>query len=123
VSRQTLKNLSSRNYAVTLEQLSKDEGSGYIARIPDLPGITGSYGDTPEEALTDLGSAKILYFKAALASNYEIPEPIERYSGQLEVKLPKSLHRDLATQARREGVNLNTLIVSRLSTPTNQQAK
>jgi antitoxin HicB len=115
MSRQTLKNLMSKIYTVTLEQLSKAEGGGYVARIPDLPGITGCYGQTPEEALEDLDHAKALYFQAALDSNYNVPEPIENLSGQLKVKLPKSLHRELAKEAQREGVSLNTLVVSRLS--------
>lgn len=118
MSRQTLKSLMSKSYTVTLEPLPKTEGRGYVARIPDLPGITGCYGDTPEEALVDLEQAKTLYFQAAIDSNYPVPEPIETLSGQLKVKLPKSLHRELAKEARREGVSLNTLVVSRLSSQT-----
>jgi antitoxin HicB len=105
----------SKIYTVTLEQLPKAEGGGYVARLPDLPGITGCYGKTPEEALEDLDRAKALYFQAAIDSNYNVPEPIESLSGQLKVKLPKSLHRELAKEAQREGVSLNTLVVSRLS--------
>jgi antitoxin HicB len=115
MSRQSLKNLMSKNYTVTLEQLPKAEGGGYVARIPDLPGITGCYGQTSEEALKDLEDAKHLYFQAALASNFTVPEPIETLSGQLKIKLPKSLHRELAKEAQREGVSLNTLVISRLS--------
>jgi antitoxin HicB len=118
MSRQTLKSLMSRSYAVTLEPLSKSEGGGYVARIPDLAGITGCYGQTPEEALEDLDKAKTLYFQAAIESGYTVPEPIENISGQLKVKLPRSLHRELAKEARREGVSLNTLVVSRLSSQT-----
>ena len=36
------------------------------------------------------------------------------YSGQLRVRLPKHLHRELAEQAHRDGVSLNTLIVGLL---------
>jgi antitoxin HicB len=115
MSRQTLRSLLSKSYTVTLEPLSKTEGSGYVARIPDLPGITGCYGQTPEEAFGDLEQAKTLYFQAAIESGYVVPEPIETLSGQLKVKLPKSLHRELAKEAQREGVSLNTLVVSRLS--------
>ena len=115
MSRQTLKSLMSKSYTVTLEPLSTTEGDGYVARIPDLPGITGCYGQTPEEALKDLEEAKTLYFQAAIDSNFTVPEPIETLSGQLKVKLPKSLHRELAKEAQREGVSLNTLVVSRLS--------
>jgi hypothetical protein len=36
------------------------------------------------------------------------------YSGSLRVRLPKHLHRDLAQQAERDGVSLNTLIIALL---------
>jgi hypothetical protein len=36
------------------------------------------------------------------------------YSGSLRVRLPRHLHRDLARQAERDGVSLNTLIIALL---------
>jgi hypothetical protein len=36
------------------------------------------------------------------------------YSGSLRVRMPKHLHRDLAQQAERDGVSLNTLIIALL---------
>ncbi len=40
---------------------------------------------------------------------------IETRSGQLRVRLPQDLHAYLAAEARRQGVSLNTLIVSLLA--------
>jgi antitoxin HicB len=114
-NRQTIKELMSRHYSIALEQIPHEEGGGYVARIPDLPGITGCYGNTPKDALDDLNAIKKSYFEAAIASGYRVPDPIEAFSGQIKVKLPKTLHRDLAKQAQREGVSLNTLIIARLS--------
>ena len=37
------------------------------------------------------------------------------YSGRLNVRLPKSLHAALASEAEDEGVSLNQLIVTKLS--------
>ena len=54
----------------------------------------------------------------------EILEKMERrnrilerreYSGKVNVRMPKSLHRDLAHRAEQEGVSLNQLIVTALA--------
>lgn len=44
---------------------------------------------------------------------YRIPEPddLEKYSGQFKLRLPKSLHRQLAEHSRREGVSMNQYCV------------
>ena len=48
----------------------------------------------------------------------EAPERFapERFSGKFLVRLPKSLHATLAEEAAREGVSLNTLVLTRLAT-------
>ena len=43
----------------------------------------------------------------------ELPPPRE-YSGKINLRMPKSLHRDLAHRAEQEGVSLNQLIVTAL---------
>ena len=35
-----------------------DEDNGWIAEIPDLPGCS-AYGDTPEQAVAEVGIAKV----------------------------------------------------------------
>lgn len=37
------------------------------------------------------------------------------YSGKVNLRMPKSLHRDLARRAEREGVSLNQVIVTSLA--------
>ena len=46
---------------------------------------------------------------AALEDRYEIPEPTsdDEYSGQFKLRLPKSLHRALAENSKREGISMN----------------
>lgn len=39
-------------YRVVLEPLHEDEGGGWVASVPDLPGCMGD-GDTEKEALQD----------------------------------------------------------------------
>lgn len=43
-------------YMVRFEPLSEEDGGGYIAIVPDLPGCM-SDGETPEEALVNVQEA------------------------------------------------------------------
>ena len=91
-----------------------DEG-GYVVSFPDLPGCLSS-GETSEEAIKNAEDAKQEWLLAAMEENIDIPEPdsLDAYSGQFKLRLPKSLHRSLALQAKREGVSMNQYCVYRL---------
>jgi hypothetical protein len=45
------------------------------------------------------------------------------YSGQLRLRMPPSLHRELTENAEREGVSLNTLLIYLISRNLNVSAK
>jgi predicted RNase H-like HicB family nuclease len=51
-----------------------NEDHGYIADIPDLEACS-AYGDTPEEALKQVGIAKKAWLAAARAAHKQIPKP------------------------------------------------
>jgi len=44
-----------------------------------------------------------------------LPDVMKKYSGKFLVRVPTYLHRNLAEQAKKEGVSLNQLVVSLLS--------
>ena len=92
-----------------------DEG-GFVVSFPDLPGCLSS-GETVEEAYRNAEDAKFAWLTAAMEEGISIPEPdsIEDYSGQFKLRLPRSLHRQLALQSRREGVSMNQYCVFLLS--------
>lgn len=95
--------------------LHPDETGGYVAAIPDLPGCV-SQGETAQEALAMLEDAKRAWIEIALEDGIPVPEPdTEEYSGRLVVRMPRSLHRALARQAREENVSLNQLILYHLA--------
>jgi len=52
--------------------------------------------------------------QAIAEAEAELPPPCE-YSGKVNLRMPKSLHRDLAHSARQEGVSLNQVIVTALA--------
>lgn len=81
---------------------------GYIVTYPDLKGCLSS-GDTIEQAISNAEDAKREWFTAAMEDGYQIPDPVsvEEYSGQFKLRIPKSLHRQLSMQSKKEGTSLN----------------
>lgn len=93
------------------------EDEQFVATCFELPELSG-LGASPEEALGELSVAVELAAEAMSAVGTSLPPPIDfpvGFSGQLRLRIPKSLHRDLAILAEAEGVSLNTLLVSYLS--------
>lgn len=106
-----------QRYVVRLRPLTENEGGGWLAEIPDLPGCM-SDGGTPEEALSNLDDAKRAWLSAVLESGRSVPLPLgenDEYSGRVTLRIPKTLHRDLARTAEKEQTSLNQLLVSLLS--------
>jgi antitoxin HicB len=99
-----------------------DEDEGFIAVAADLPGCS-AFGGTPHEAFTELQSAIVAWIEAARAAGNPIPEPSKPaadniYSGKILVRMPKSLHAQLAQAAKTETVSLNQHIVFLLTWAT-----
>jgi predicted RNase H-like HicB family nuclease len=51
-----------------------EEDGGYIADIPDLESCS-AFGETPEQALSEVEQAKKLWLEAALQEGKPIPPP------------------------------------------------
>lgn len=96
-------------------RLKKNSDGSYFAEIEELPGCM-TEGDTEEEALVMIEDAKKAWLEAALARKVSIPEPTtDEYSGKFNLRVPKSLHRQLAYKAKQENVSLNTFIITTLA--------
>ena len=101
-----------KRYLVEIRPLSAEDGGGWLATFPDLPGCMGD-GATPEEAIADGYSAAQAWLQVAEESGDPIPEPgTGGESGRCVARVPKSLHTRLAARAAQEGVSMNTLLVS-----------
>ena len=92
------------------------EGGGYVASFPDLPGCI-TCGETIERAVENAADAKKAWLEAALEEGIEIHEPgsLEEYSGQFKIRMPRSLHRDLAEHSKKEGISMNQYCIYLLS--------
>ena len=92
------------------EVIEADPAGGYVGYIPELRGCI-TQGETKAEILEMLEDAKKAWISTALEDGMEIPEPLreEDFSGRFNLRIPKSLHKRLAMQAKAEGVSLNQL--------------
>lgn len=116
--------MSKLKYPVTIRPLSKEEGGGYLAEFPDLPGCVAD-GKTIEEALHEAEDALKAWLNTAKEFGDTIPEPntAYKYSGQWRLRLPKSLHAALVLRAKIEGVSLNMLAATILAQAMGQKLK
>lgn len=92
------------------------EEGGYTVSYPDLPGCL-TCGETLEDAIANAEDAKKEWLYGTLEDGRTIPEPdtLHEYSGQFKLRIPRSLHRDLAEHSRREGISMNQYCLYLLS--------
>lgn len=102
-------------YDLRIRKLTEDEGGGWFAEIPLLPGCMAD-GESVEEAVENLNNAKKSWVETSIELGRAVPEPLsDDFSGQLRVRMPKSLHRDLSQRAKEENISLNQFIIYHLS--------
>ena len=104
-------------YTHVVSPLSAEDGGGFLITFPDLPGCM-SDGETIEAAIENGRDAFISWVSARVDMKKTIPKPVIRevnvdnFSGRFVQRVPKSLHARLAMQAKKDGVSLNTFILS-----------
>ena len=93
-----------------------DEDNSFVATIPGIEALS-AFGATRNEALAELYIAADAYFEALEEAGKPLPLPVKvnPYSGQLRLRMPKSLHAALSGEAEEENISLNTYIVTLLS--------
>jgi antitoxin HicB len=67
------------DYPVLIEPLSEEDGGGFVALVPDLPGCM-SDGETAEEALAHIQDAIVSWIEEARALGRTIPQPSRRHA-------------------------------------------
>lgn len=66
--------MANLEYPVIIEPLPQDEGGGFVALVPDLPGCM-SDGETAEEALASVKDAVTAWIDEARETGRTIPTP------------------------------------------------
>lgn len=95
------------------------EEGGYTAWYPDLPGCL-TCSETMDGIVANAEEAKKDWIEAALKEGIAINEPsmeddLSKYSGQFKLRLPRSLHRSLSINAKKEGISMNQYCLYLLS--------
>ena len=94
------------------------EDEVFVAKVLEFPSLSAQ-GETPQEALSELQGV-VAFVIQDLKEEWEpVPEPISlrSFSGKLNLRMPESLHRELAAEAQEENISLNQLINLKLSVP------
>ena len=94
----------------------RDPEGSYSASVLEFQGCF-SGGDTPEEAAAGIEGAMRDWLEAVIETGQHVPEPFgsQTFSGKLVLRLPQSLHERCALRASTEGVSLNHLLVTAVS--------
>ena len=101
------------DYPFEVRPLSSEEGGGYLVSFPDFAECI-SDGETVDEAIANGRDA--LKATIALLKAKKLPVPAANgggvASGKFVARVPKTVHAQLATRARAEGVSLNALVLT-----------
>ena len=110
----TLEEHLAKGYPYTV--VPDTEDGGFVIDFPDLPGCMTQVEDASEiAAMAD--EVRRLWITSQWRHGERIPEPSlpATHSGKFVVRLPRSLHRDLARSAEREGTSLNAYATTLLA--------
>jgi antitoxin HicB len=101
------------DYPFEVRPLAEDDGGGFLVSFPDFADCI-SDGETIEEALENGRDALKATIAALKAKKLPVPAPNSGgvASGKFVARVPKTVHAQLATRARAEGVSLNTLVLT-----------
>lgn len=111
-----MKNLSTEDYlalpyTIEIHRDDSNGDTGWVASVAELPGCL-TQADTFEELEEMIQDAMHGWIETALEDGQPVPIPrtVDSYSGKFVVRVPRSLHKQLATAAQKDGVSLNTFV-------------
>jgi predicted RNase H-like HicB family nuclease len=97
-------------------RLLADESGGFVASILEFPGCLAE-GDTADEALENLRKSAESWIEVANSNGYPVRDPIDfdGFNGKIALRIPRSLHKQVAELAELEGASINQLLVMAIS--------
>jgi len=101
------------DYPFEVRPLPDEDGGGFLISFPDFSECI-SDGETVEEAIVNGRDALKATIATLKARKLAVPAPNSGSadSGQIMARVPKTVHAQLATRAKAEGVSLNTLVLT-----------
>ena len=102
-------------HRISLVRVTDESGDGWLAQVEDFPQLSAR-AQSPEEAARRAWEAIEASFEQPLAGVADGSSRLApTHSGKLLVRMPASLHDELARAAESEGVSLNQLITGVLA--------
>lgn len=103
------------SYPIEVSPLSEEEGGGFQALFPPLARTVVGYGMTHQEAIAELHAMVPSLLEAVAETAQTLPEVAaekdwDEYSGKFNVRVAKMLHAQLVELAEDQGVSLNSLV-------------
>jgi len=106
------------SYRVSLVRSGEGSEAVWHAGVDELPDLSAR-GATPDEAVRRVWAAANGQLQQRGTEDGVVtesdPKPVARHSGKLLVRMPATLHDELARAAESEGVSLNQLITGVLA--------
>lgn len=93
-----------------------EEDQLHIARCLEFPSLV-AHGNTIEGALKEIEKVVEKVVVWMQEENEEIPESfgLKKYKGNLTLRVPAEVHRNLSIRSAEEGVSVNQYILSKIS--------
>ncbi|MBF0360840.1 MAG: toxin-antitoxin system HicB family antitoxin [Oligoflexia bacterium] len=100
-------------YAYQIEYSEEDKV--YIARCAELPDVL-AHGKSDTDAIKEIKLAVEGVLKWMKEDKEALPEPFcyHKFSGELRLRMSQEKHRQVAIQAKLQGVSMNQYILSRI---------
>jgi predicted HicB family RNase H-like nuclease len=92
-----------------------EEDRVFIGRVAEFPSLA-AHGASQEKALREIRTVVEYVLEDLSEEGAAIPVPLGKrhFSGKLNLRMPKDLHRRLTLESEMQGVSLNALINSKL---------
>ncbi len=102
-----------KKYTYRIEWSSED--NAHVARCLEFPSLA-AHGKTPEKALKEIELAVSESIKWIEEEKGVVPEPlgVRQFKGNITLRIPPDMHRQLAILSAEQGVSINQFVLSRL---------
>ncbi|MBF9015191.1 MULTISPECIES: type II toxin-antitoxin system HicB family antitoxin [unclassified Oceanispirochaeta] len=93
-----------------------EEDNTHIAKCLEFPSLM-AHGATSVKALNEMEVVVTETIEWMGEDGEDIPEPfgLKKYKGNLTLRVPPELHKNLAIKSAEEGISINKYILSRIS--------
>ena len=105
------------SYTISIRRETVDGDLLYVGHVAEFPNLQ-AFEDTFEEARSILIDAIQTLYLVAEESGQSMPSPRTdetEFSGRITLRMPKSLHRQVAAQAQLDDVSLNQYLLSAIA--------